>query len=198
MIRANFVDVHYCKRLIVLGLLAVFTFQTARSQDTVIKEPAKQIQLGGLKNLYKVSNDVYRSEQPNRKEMKKLEEFGVYTVINFRNNSNDNRFGKKTNLILIDLPINTWNISNADILNALNEIQKAKKPVLLHCLHGSDRTGAVIAAYRMVINNWSREDAIKEFLEPKYGYHEKWFPNILELLDTLDIDTMKRELEEIQ
>ncbi len=41
--------------------------------------------------------------------------------------------------------------------------------VLIHCLHGQDRTGIVIAAYRIKYQGWSVEDAVKEM--NAYGFH---------------------------
>ena len=34
--------------------------------------------------------------------------------------------------------------------------------VLLHCYHGSDRTGASVAMYRIIFENWTIDDAVKE------------------------------------
>jgi protein-tyrosine phosphatase len=73
-------------------------------------------------------------------------------------------------------------------------LENSKKPALVHCLHGSDRTGAVVAAYRMTYENWSKEDAIAEFKEERFGYHEKWFPTILEVLQSIDIDSLKSDV----
>lgn len=42
------------------------------------------------------------------------------------------------------------------------------KPILVHCQHGEDRTGLVVAAYRVKYNDISVEDAWKEAL--KFGY----------------------------
>lgn len=44
------------------------------------------------------------------------------------------------------------------------------KSVLIHCLHGEDRTGIVIAAYRIRYQNWSVENAIKDMYQN--GFHQ--------------------------
>ena len=41
-------------------------------------------------------------------------------------------------------------------------LRDAPKPILVHCQHGSDRTGAVIALYRILFQNMSKVEAIKE------------------------------------
>jgi tyrosine-protein phosphatase SIW14 len=54
-------------------------------------------------------------------------------------------------------------------LNAiLGEIAAAPKPVLVHCQHGEDRTGLIIAAYRVRVCLWTKDAAMKEALA--YGY----------------------------
>jgi tyrosine-protein phosphatase SIW14 len=76
----------------------------------------------------------------------------------------------------------------------LKVIIKSEKPVLLHCKHGSDRTGCIVAAYRMAISGWTKEEAIREFREGGFGYHENWYPNILRLINSMDIEQLKKDI----
>lgn len=39
----------------------------------------------------------------------------------------------------------------------------------MHCKHGSDRTGLMSAMYRVVVENWSKEDALKEMTQGGFG-----------------------------
>lgn len=54
----------------------------------------------------------------------------------------------------------------------LDALELAPKPCLVHCLHGQDRTGIVIAAYR-VRHGMSKKDAWAE--ARKMGY--RWYIN---------------------
>jgi protein tyrosine/serine phosphatase len=157
---------------------------------------AKKIQLDGLYNLYKIDNDLYRAEQPDMVNMSTLENYGIKTIINLRHIKNDNHESKNTKLDLIHVRINTWTISYDEIVKSLKAINKAKKPVLIHCLHGSDRTGCIVAAYRMANNEWTKDDAINEFLNGGFGYHQGWFPNILKLLKSINIEQLKKDIKE--
>lgn len=74
-------------------------------------------------------------------------------------------------------------------------IASAPKPVLVHCWHGSDRTGIVVAAYRIVFQKWSMEDAEKEFCDERFGYHEFWYENLLKLLRETDWGAMRARLK---
>ena len=145
-------------------------------------------------NLYKVDSNIYRSAQPNKKGMLYLDSLGIKTILNLRHTRNDNREAKNTSLILKKVSINTWKMNEQDIIDALKIIEKSEKPILIHCLHGSDRTGAVIASYRIVFQNWTKKEAINEMLNPKFGFHIKSFSHIIKLIENLDVEKVKNSL----
>jgi tyrosine-protein phosphatase SIW14 len=59
-------------------------------------------------------------------------------------------------------------ITQLYLSNILDAIQGDEPPVLVHCQHGEDRTGLVIAAYRVMVDHWTKDEAMREAL--KYGY----------------------------
>lgn len=160
------------------------------SQDSGLEK----IQSSHFKRLYQLNDSVYRSEQPGKKGFKELENLGVKTSITFRRNKNDVKKAKGTGLELVHIPLKTAEITENHLVEALGAIHTAKKPVLVHCWHGSDRTGAVMAAYRVVFENWSKEDAISELRRPELGYHENWYPNVVDLISNLDEKKIARQL----
>ncbi len=177
-----------------LGISFVW-FSTSKPENRIYEKPvAEKIALEGFSNLWRISDSVYRSEQPGKREMRGLEKFGIKTVLNLRNYHSDNDEAKGTALVLEHLTMNAGEINEQDILLTMKIIRTAKKPVLIHCLHGSDRTGCMVASYRIIFQNWSKDDAIKELRNPAFGYHEKWFPNIMETLKSLDVIKFRKEL----
>lgn len=58
------------------------------------------------------------------------------------------------------------------VAEVLAIIQEAPKPVLISCRAGVDRTGVIAAAYRVLVDGMSREEAIKEM----DGFHSPWDP----------------------
>ena len=146
-----------------------------------------------VKNFHYVDNDLHRCGQPQGKGMKELEQYGIKTIVNLRNVIDDKQEIKGTSLVQVRVPMRAKKISYQDIVDALCAFEKAKKPVVVHCLHGSDRTGCVVAAYRMT-HGWSKEDAITELKEERFGYNSGIFPNIEELLLSIDPQKLKKDV----
>jgi tyrosine-protein phosphatase SIW14 len=182
---------------IFLALSALFlTFSYAEAQNSVSNSGAAyKLNVAGFSNLYKVDDSLYRCEQPGRKGFVLLDNIGIKTVVNLRQRKTDNRKIKKTDLILVNVPMNAWTISYKDIVAGMRAIKDAKKPIIVHCKHGADRTGCIVAIYRIVTCGWTREEAIKEFRYGGFHYHEKSFPNILRLLEAVDIEQVKKDLK---
>ncbi len=172
----------------------LFTFISFTQNEIRPIAWAHKLEIPPFYNLYKVDDYVYRSEQPTKQGMKALDSMGIKSVVSLRNILNDKKVGKDTKLNLCQYKINAWTITYQEVLESLRIIINVNKPTLVHCKHGADRTGCVIAAYRMAVQGWSKTEAIKEFREGGYGYHEALFENILELLEKIDIEQLRAEL----
>jgi len=154
----------------------------------------KKVESKHFKRLYKISANLYRSEQPNKKGFKEIDTMGIKTILNLRRLRNNKKKAKNFNFNLVHYPVRTKLLNEDDIIYALSVIQNSQQPVLLHCWHGSDRTGTIIAAYRMVVDNWSRTEAIEEFQNNALGHHHRMYPNLLVLLKNLNIEKLKKKL----
>lgn len=152
------------------------------------------IQLKGVGNFYRVNNNLYRSGQPTEEGMKNLEKIGIKTIINLRAFYTDTDEIKGTALLKEELSINAWWIKDEDIIHVLQIIEKKENgPFLIHCSYGADRTGVVIAMYRIVEQGWSREEAIEEMVAGGYGFHPIW-SNIIDYIKNVDVDIIKMGL----
>ncbi len=148
-----------------------------------------------LENLYQVDEGLYRSEQPDEEAFAALSKYGIQEVLNLRENNSDDSEAEGLPLVLRRVKMDTDEVSEMEIIRALSIIQNRKGPVLVHCWHGSDRTGTVIAAYRIVFNGWSKEQALDEMNNGGYGYHALIFPNLVELIKNLDVQKVKKKLD---
>lgn len=90
--------------------------------------------------------------------------------------------------------MNAGEVTEKQLIDVLRIIQNRKGQILVHCWHGSDRTGVTIAAYRIIFNNWSKSQAIDEMVNGGYGYHSNIYPDLVHLLKKLDVVKIKKEL----
>lgn len=150
--------------------------------------------LDSFDNLHQVDSILWRSEQPSKKGMEQIYKLGIKTIINLREKQKDTRKTVGLDFTLLHHPIVAWKINEQDVVAVMQLIEKAEKPILIHCKHGSDRTGCIIGTYRMLYNGWSKEQAIAELKDPKHGYHKFWFPEIEEILENLDIEKLKTDI----
>ena len=155
---------------------------------------AQSVELEKVGNLHRVSAELYRSAQPTPQGFSNLQALGIRSVLNLREYHNDTRRARHTNLHLMAYPMAAGKVTAADIENCLRLIAQSPKPVLVHCWHGSDRTGIVVAAYRIVFEGVSVQAAEAEFRADTYGHHEFWYGNLVELLRSTDWDAMRKRL----
>lgn len=154
-------------------------------------------------NLYRVDSQLYRSEQLHACESHLLTTYGIDAIINLRFfDRNDNEAHLKTlhNIELYNHPLMTWYVSPkrlAAILWRIEQLHSAQKSVLVHCYHGSDRTGIVVAMYRIIYQRWSIEAAKAEMVDGEYGFHSFWI-NLVSLLDDKEVNEVKRELAQLR
>lgn len=165
----------------------------AADEDRRPPEWAQPVQVSGLPNLHRVSGKLYRSAQPTAEGMREAERLGIRTVVSLRSGQRDAPLALGTDLLLRHVPMRAWNPHLPGAVAALSAIAVSPGPVLVHCWHGADRTGMVVALYRMVEQGWTREAAIREMLEGGYGYHSIW-KDIITFLETVDVEELRRTL----
>jgi len=144
--------------------------------------------LPGLPNFAKVSDVLYRGAQPTAEGFRALKSMGVKTVVSLRILHSDRELLAGTGLHYLRISAKAWHPEDEDVARVLKIIdQPENQPVFVHCHHGADRTGAMVAAYRIVKQGWTREDAAAEL--PNFGYHPVW-TQIRGYLERFDRDAM--------
>jgi len=157
-------------------------------------EWARPIDLPGAPDLYKVSDHLYRGAQPTAEGMKNLKKLGVKTVVNLRWLHSDRDDLEGTDMGYVHIPIRTWKLKEKHVLKFLRVvIDPAHQPVFVHCKHGADRTRAMSAFYRMVVQNWSKEKAVEEMTRGGYNYHSIW-SSLVDFIREADIESYRKKL----
>lgn len=129
------------------------------------------------KNFYRVDELLFRSAQLDGSYAAKLHELGIKSIVNlhhFSRGSDRRAFGDQ--FWLANKPLQSWEIKPAQIADVLRTIRERQKEgaVLVHCYHGADRTGLVVAMYRVIYRGWSLDAARSEMIDGGYGFHPMW------------------------
>ena len=117
---------------------------------------------------------VFRSAQPDPGGLRAIRERGVQTVVVLRSSipKAERETADRIGLELVHVPMDGTKIpSMEEVDRALAVIlEPSKRPVLVHCAQGEERTGAVIAAYRVVAEGRDPAAAEAEALELGFGF----------------------------
>ncbi len=147
-----------------------------------------------LGNCFRVSAELFRSDQPHGGDLPALQALGIRTLLNLRQHHADDPRFARAGLILLDEGMSAGDVSVEGLVRALRQFRAAPTPVLVHCWRGSDRTGFFVAGYRIVCQGWSADAAIEELRRGGYGYHASWYPNIVRVLRALDVEAARRRV----
>ncbi|MEW5735585.1 MAG: caspase family protein [Thermodesulfobacteriota bacterium] len=149
--------------------------------------------LPGVPNFWKVTQDLYRGGQPDKEGMLGLEKMGIKTIINLRSFHSDRSMIYGTKLGYEHMYVKNWCVEEKEVVRFLQlATDKNRTPVFVHCWHGSDRTGTMVAIYRIAVQGWTKEEALREMTEGGYGFHETW-RNLVDYVNGLDINRIKAE-----
>jgi tyrosine-protein phosphatase SIW14 len=144
---------------LVLALALVSFSSVAQQPEASHKE---------LPNFHCVNENLYRGGQPKTGGLKKLAELGIKTIINLRGESDETRAegieAKSLGMEYFNVPMSTAGRPSDEQVRRVIAIieEKEKAPIFVHCRRGSDRTGAIIAIYRIKQDGWTAERAIEE------------------------------------
>lgn len=147
-----------------------------------------------LDNLYKVSDSLYRSEQPDNSDLTVLKALGIKTIISLRHYHTDSKKFAEAGIVDLQFKMDAGSVTCSNLVEALRAIRSSPKPVLVHCWHGSDRTGFIVAGYRIIEQKWTVEQAIEELKFGGYGYHGSLYENIEKLLRDMNVEAIRKEV----
>lgn len=127
-----------------------------------------------MSNFYQVDAGVWRGPRPQPVDFDLIKS-KFLAVLSLEGLAEDIKEQKELSPVtVLSFPISFWEIyftgiTQQKLRSILDAIEKAPKPLLVHCQHGQDRTGLVIAAYR-VRHGWTKDAAMEEAL--KFGYRD--------------------------
>jgi protein tyrosine/serine phosphatase len=128
-------------------------------------------------NWGEVAPGVFRSAQPTPQQLRRaVRRHGIKTVLNLRAERNCGAFVleeeacDELGLDLVNVRVRSRDVPTKELIRELERIfADMRKPVLMHCKSGADRTGIVGALYLMLVENRPVTEAMRQ-LSKRYGH----------------------------
>jgi tyrosine-protein phosphatase SIW14 len=121
-----------------------------------------------LPNFQRVNDLLFRGGQPKPGGYARLARLGVRTVVNLRDDDerarSEGEEARAAGLRYYNVPFGRLGRpSDVEVEHVLRLIGESEnQPVFVHCHRGADRTGLVVAIYRMTHDGWTAERAQEE------------------------------------
>ncbi len=147
-----------------------------------------------VENLYRVDPEIFRSAQPSAAGFRELEALGIKSILDVAGGDGDDESSRGTKLKLFHVPMSAFGLRDDRVVEALRILIDPKnRPLVIHCQHGADRTGAIVALYRVVAQGWSKEDAVREMDEGGF-HHSSLFRNLDRYVFDADVEALRHKL----
>jgi len=147
----------------------------------------------GLPNLHKVSDNLYRGAQPTAEGVERLKALGVKTIINLRSSDTDKSLPIPPGIAYERVPMTAWRPNDPDVVRFLQIVgDESRLPAFVHCRRGADRTGMMVAIYRIAVQGWDKEQAIAEMTQGGFRFNSGW-QNLVQYIRDLDVDAIKQQ-----
>jgi hypothetical protein len=148
-----------------------------KEPETLVERFARRLEnVRGVAYAAEVEPGLYRGGQPDADGVAWLKSIGIKTILNLRHFHGDTEKARVTaaGLRYEAVPLES---SNAPKLEDLKRIMglltdPSLRPLYVHCAHGVDRTGTVMAVYRMEKMGWNNTEAFAEM--DHFGAHRIW------------------------
>ncbi len=177
-----------CALCLLLAVATAFAGEAVRPAKW-----AKPLKLPGVASLHRVDDGLYRGAQPTKEGMRALSKMGVKTIVSFRAFHSDRDEIGSTPLTYVHIPLTPLHLKDAAVVRFLKlAADRKRRPVFFHCLHGADRTGVMCAAYRIAVQGWAKDEAIREMTKGGFGHHSV-FGNLAKYLREADFERIRRD-----
>lgn len=157
-----------------LPQLAPTSAVTVRASDVAPK----------VENFKQVNDDLYRGGLPTEADLSTLHRMGVKTDIDLMGAPKqevsqvnaEREAAAKAGVKFVSIPLPPWGEVPRDMVQQfLDTVSDPKnQPVYVHCFHGRDRTGTMVAAYRIAFDHYTGEQALAEM--QTFGFKSKDYP----------------------
>ena len=129
--------------------------------------PAPSPGPSGVSHFQQVDSRVYRGGQPPDCAFQFLAGLGVRTVLDLRESGQaaaEEKLVLAAGMRFVSIPLNDLRAPTAQQIAAALAVlsDDSAAPVFVHCRRGADRTGTVVACYRIAHYGWGNRQALDE------------------------------------
>jgi protein tyrosine/serine phosphatase len=135
----------------------------------LIVSPARSapITVAGIPNFHQVNVQLFRGGQPAPLAWPQLAALGVTTVLDLRELSEHSTTDEaaaveREGMRYVSFPMNGFATPTAAQMARVLDLIGPGDTVFVHCKLGMDRTGVVVASYRMAREHWTNRKALDE------------------------------------
>jgi len=144
---------------------------------------AEKLHLAGIHNAGKINDVLYRGAQPKENGLAELKKLGITTIVDLRGEDREKfewerAASEALGMRFVHIPVSGWAPPNDEQVAKFLELFRddPKRKVFVHCRFGDDRTGVFVATYRMALDKWTPEQAMKEMYF--FGFNGFWHPSM--------------------
>jgi len=145
---------------------------------------AEKLQIPGVPNAGKVTEQLYRGAQPHISSIAQLKEMGITTIVDLRAENavmreREKKEAERLGIHFVSIPVGGWsNPTNDEVAQFLSLFEgNSQEKVFVHCHYGQDRAGIFVASYRMAIQKWTAAQALNEMYY--FGFNGLWHPHMI-------------------
>jgi protein tyrosine/serine phosphatase len=140
---------------------------------------AEKLKLPGLSNLGRVTEGLYRGGKPQKQGYDQLQGMKIDIVVDMNTSSKDIQHGKteteSRGMRYISMPWSPVSLPTDDQVTEFLRLirENPDKRIFVHCERGADRTGLMMAVFRMAGQGWTPEQALAEM--ERFKFHGLWY-----------------------
>src|SRR5258708_8711187 len=174
-----------------LAFLLLLPFQLFAEAAAPVSAPpllpqpvfGQKLHLTGIHNAGKLSDFFYRGGQPREAGFSELNLLGITTIVDLRGEDREKilwerKHAESLGMRFVNIPVSGWSPPTdeqvAQFLSLLRD--RPGQKIFIHCRFGDDRTGVFTAVYRIAVEKWPADQALKEMYF--FGFNGFWHPSM--------------------
>lgn len=158
-------------------LTTICAAAAAMTFGSLVLRAAEQPQ--SLTNFQEVNATLCRGAQPSDEGFRELAKMGVHTVLDLRGgggrSSKEAQLVRSLGMTYVNIPLDGFLAPTPEQVSKIFAVlgDQGSGKIFVHCRRGADRTGTVLAVYRIEHDHWTNQKALDEAMGMKMASAER-------------------------